>query len=56
MLNTGNGYLVLPGTTTYVAPSATAQVLALGDDTEAAVTLSGSFNYPGGSTGSLTVC
>jgi hypothetical protein len=56
MLNTGGGYVVIPGVATYLAPSATAQNLNLTDDSEATVTLSSAFNYPGGSTTSLVVC
>ena len=39
-LRAGNGYPALPGISTYVPPSATAQVLALTDDSETTVTLS----------------
>ena len=56
LVNTGNGYLALPSTTAFVPPSGTATNLALGDDTETTVTLASTFNYPGGSTGTLTVC
>ncbi|MCB9887458.1 MAG: hypothetical protein H6838_18345 [Planctomycetes bacterium] len=56
MLNTGTSYIVLPGTNAFVAPSATATNLNLGDDTEATVTLSSALPYPGGSTSSLVVC
>lgn len=56
MIPTGSGYVVLPGLTTYVAPSAAATQLTLGDDTETAITLAAPFTYPGGSTSSLTVC
>jgi hypothetical protein len=55
-LPTGTSYLVLPGVTSYVAPSAGATVVTLGDDGEAPVALSAPFAYPGGSTSSLTVC
>jgi len=56
MLYTGSGYIVLPGTTTFVAPSGTATNLMLGDDTTTAITLSAAVPYPGGSASSLTVC
>jgi hypothetical protein len=52
----GTGYLVRTGTTTFVNPPATATTLTLGDDDEATVTLTGTLNYPGGATTSLTVC
>jgi len=56
MLPSGQGYLVLPGITSYVAPSGTATSLTLTDDSETTVTLSSPFPYPGGTTSSLTVC
>ncbi|MFM1871933.1 MAG: hypothetical protein RL398_1355, partial [Planctomycetota bacterium] len=56
MLNTGNGYLVLPSTTGFVAPTAAAQALALGDDSETTVSLSAAMPVAGGSTSNLTVC
>ncbi len=56
MIPSAGGYFVFGGTTAYVAPSATATVLTLGDDTEATVTLSAPFAYPGGTTSALTVC
>jgi hypothetical protein len=56
MLPSGGGYVVLPGVTTYLAPSAAATVLALTDDSETAVALSSPFTHSGGSTSSLTVC
>lgn len=56
MLPTGNGYLVLQGIGSYVAPSGNATVLTLTDDSETSVTLSAPFPYPGGTTSSLTVC
>lgn len=49
------GYVFVPGGT-FVPPSANAQSLGLADDAETAVTLSTSFPYAGGSTGTLTVC
>ncbi len=56
MLNTGTGYIVLPGTNAFLAPSATATNLGLGDDAETTVNLSVPLAYPGGSTPSLNVC
>ena len=56
MLPTGSGYIVLPGTSAYIAPSATATTLTLGDDVSAPVALSAPFAYPGGTTTSLSVC
>jgi hypothetical protein len=57
LLHTGSGYLAMPGTTTYVAPSATAQVIAAGDDVEAMVTLSQPMPVgASGTTTSLAVC
>ncbi|MBL8755054.1 MAG: hypothetical protein JNK15_17250 [Planctomycetes bacterium] len=57
LIHTGGGYLALPGVTTWVPPSATAQVLALGDDTETTVTLSQAMPVAAsGTTTSLTVC
>jgi hypothetical protein len=56
MINTGAAYVVLPGTTSFVAPSSQATNLNLGDDAEAPVALSAPFPYPGGSTSSFTVC
>jgi hypothetical protein len=55
MINTGPGYIVLPSTTAFVTPSATATNLNLGDDTETSVTLSAPFTYPGGTTTTLNV-
>jgi len=49
-------YLVTPLTTSYVAPSAGAQVLALTDNSQVAVALSTPFPHAGGSTSSLMVC
>ncbi|MCA3010395.1 MAG: hypothetical protein INH34_18630 [Phycisphaerales bacterium] len=56
MLNTGSGYVVLPSTTAFVPPSATATNLGLGDDTESLISLSAPLPYPGGSTTALNVC
>ncbi len=56
MLPSGTGYTVIPGLSSFVAPSPTAALIAVGDDVEQTVTLTGSFAYPGGSTTALTVC
>jgi hypothetical protein len=57
LIHTGAGYLAIPGTTAYVAPSGSAQVLTLTDDSEATVTLSQPMPVgASGSTTSLTVC
>ncbi|MEO6596992.1 MAG: hypothetical protein ABIP94_19775 [Planctomycetota bacterium] len=57
MLPSGNGgYVVLPGITTYVAPTVAATVVALTDDSESPVNLSSPFPHAGGTTSSLTVC
>jgi hypothetical protein len=56
LLNTGNGYLVLPSSTPFVPPSGTATNLGLTDDSETTVNLSAPLNYPGGTTTSLNVC
>ena len=57
LIHTGSGYLAIPGITTYVAPSAGAQVLALTDDSEASVTLSQAMRVgSSSSTTTLTVC
>jgi hypothetical protein len=55
-LGSGTGYTVVPGLATFVAPSASATVLTLSDDTETTVTLGAPFPYAGGATTSLTVC
>ncbi len=55
MLFTGNGYIVIPSTAAFLAPSATATNLGLGDDTETGVSLSAAFPYPGGSTTAFNV-
>jgi hypothetical protein len=52
----GAGYVVLPGITQYVAPSATATALTLTDDSETSVALTSPLVYPGGTTWSLQVC
>jgi hypothetical protein len=56
MVPSGGGYTVLPGLTSYVAPSGTATVLALTDDSETTVALSSPMPVPGGTTSALTVC
>jgi len=56
MFHTGSGYIVLPSTTAFVPPSATATNLLLGDDTESPISLSAPLPYPGGSTTVLNVC
>lgn len=56
MLNTGTGYVMTPGLTTYVAPTGAATSLVLTDDSETVVTLGSAFAYPGGSTTTLNVC
>lgn len=56
MLLSGSGYVMLPGITTYVAPTGAATSLVLTDDSETTVTLGSAFAYPGGSTSALTVC
>lgn len=55
LVYTGSSYVALP-LGSYVAPTGAATSLVLGDDTTAAVTLNGSFAYPGGTTTSLEVC
>jgi hypothetical protein len=56
MIPSGGGYLVLPGSAGYVAPSAAATTLALANNAQTSVTLAAPFPYPGGSTTSLSVC
>lgn len=55
MLLAGPSYIVMPSANAFVAPSATATNLNLGDDTSLAVTLSAAFPFPGGTTTSLEV-
>ena len=55
MIPSAGGYFVLAGTTTFVAPSANATVLPLGDDTETTIALPAAFGFPGGTTNSLNV-
>jgi hypothetical protein len=57
LIHVGNGYLALPGIVSYVPPSGTATVLALGDDSEVTVPLSGPMRVgASSSTTSLVVC
>jgi hypothetical protein len=51
----GNGYILLPGTATYVAPSAAAASLPVNDDGESPISLTGILPFPGGSTQQLFV-
>src|SRR5262249_40314168 len=53
LLPTAGGYVALPGVATYQAPSASATVLALGDDTTVSQPLTGTFAFPGGTTTTL---
>jgi hypothetical protein len=56
-LRTPTGYLAIPGLTTFVPPSGTAQVLTLTDDSETTVTLSAPMPIgASGTTATLTVC
>jgi hypothetical protein len=55
MVPSGGSYLVAPGGS-YHVPAAGATALALGDDSEVTVPITGVFNYPGGSTSALTIC
>lgn len=56
MVPANGGYQVLPGFASYLPPSATAQVLALTDDSEAIVSLPVPFPHSTGVTSSLAVC
>jgi len=56
MLPNGSGYVVLPGITSYVAPTAAATPLTLTDDSETTVTLAAPFPHAGGATPTLVVC
>ncbi|MCA8966076.1 MAG: hypothetical protein KDC48_14415, partial [Planctomycetes bacterium] len=55
-LFSGNGYLMLPGTTAFVPPTIAATNLQLVDDGEGSVSLSSPLSYPGGTTSTLFVC
>jgi len=54
--NGSNGYIVLPGITSFVVPSGLATTVANGDDVEQVVTLGSSLSYPCGSTSQLAIC
>jgi hypothetical protein len=56
MVFNGNGYTVLPGLTSFVAPSPAAITIANADDTEQTVTLGSPLPVMGGTTSALTVC
>jgi hypothetical protein len=56
MLFTGASYLVLPGITTFVPPTAAATALTLSDDSQTTVNLSAPFLYVGGTTTTMSVC
>ena len=57
MIHTGSGYLAIPGATAYIPPTPAAQVLALTDNSELAVTLSQPMPVGNsGTTTTLTVC
>ena len=55
LVRNGSTYTAQPGGT-YVAPTAGATILTLGDDAFTSVTLASPFSYIGGSTTSLEVC
>ena len=55
MTPAGGGYVVTQGTATFLAPSAAAIVLPLGDDNDVTVPLSSPMSFPGGSTTSIIV-
>lgn len=52
---TGNGYVALPGLSPFQTP-VVATALTLTDDSETTVALTGTLNFPGGSTNALTIC
>lgn len=56
VINAGGQYLAISGLASYVAPSAAAAPLALTDDSVVLQALTAPFNYPGGSTSSLSIC
>lgn len=56
MLNTGAGYVVLPGISPWIAPSSSATSLPLFDDSDTAVPLLIPFPAAGGAATSLYVC
>ncbi|MBK8098744.1 MAG: hypothetical protein IPK26_16650 [Planctomycetes bacterium] len=55
-LSRSNGIYVAQSAGTFVAPTAGATILALGDDAVTTVNLTGSFPYHGGTTSTLEVC
>ncbi|MCY2955633.1 MAG: hypothetical protein NT107_01195 [Planctomycetota bacterium] len=56
VINTGGQYTAISGLASYVAPSAAAVPLVLTDDSVVLQALAAPFNYPGGSTSSLSIC
>lgn len=54
-LPSGGGYVMLPGTATFIPPSASANVLPAVDDNEAPIPLTNPLAYPGGTTSQLYV-
>jgi hypothetical protein len=55
LVPSGGGYLLLPSTATYIAPTPAATALPTNDDGESPVTLTTAFPYPGGSAPQLFV-
>ncbi|MCU0862803.1 MAG: hypothetical protein MUC36_03335 [Planctomycetes bacterium] len=57
LINTGSGYLLVPGTTPFIAPTAAATSLPPSNNGDALVTLPSPFSlsYPGGSTSQLVI-
>lgn len=55
LYNGTNGYTAVPGISAFQAPGAAAP-LALTDDSQTTVNMSGALSFPGGSTTSLVVC
>jgi hypothetical protein len=57
LINTGSGYLLVPGTQPFIAPTAAATNLPTSNNGEALVSLPSPFslNYPGGSTTQLVI-
>lgn len=56
MVPSTGGYLIASGLSTFVQPTANAQVLPMGDDSTVTVPLTVPFPIPGGTTPSLEVC
>ncbi|MEI6128705.1 MAG: hypothetical protein WCR59_01435, partial [Planctomycetota bacterium] len=56
VINTGGQYTAISGLASYVAPSTAAVPLVLTDDSVVLQALAAPFNYPGGSTSSLSIC